>query len=124
MKTRLGRRKGVGGETRLQPEGFQYTTRDRLSSPNWLCHVAVGKRRSKAAVVRVKGKPPTRLFLARTRSNESPSWLDKTQHACGFHLLFAVTSTRGPYSHQPSEQAHLFLIKCTLSLACMINGFS
>lgn len=41
MKTRLGRRKGVGGGTRLQPEGFQYTTRDRLSSPNWLCRKAM-----------------------------------------------------------------------------------
>jgi len=104
-----GEKKAGSGWTRLQTEEFQSTTRDRLSSPNWFCHVAVGARLSKDSVVRVKGKPPTRLFSARTWSNARPSWLDRTPHACSFHIPFAVTSRRGLYSSQQSERVTRFV---------------
>lgn len=96
--------KGGSGGTRLQTEEFQYTTWDRLSSPNWFCHVAVGERLSKDSVVRVKGKPPTRLFSARTWSNKSPSWLDRTQDTCNFHILFAAASKHSHYSPQQRDR--------------------
>lgn len=122
-KARLRRKKEGGERTRLQTAEFQCTTWDRLFSPNWFCHVAVGERLAKDAVVVSKENP--QHVCSQHELDQTGALVGLTEHTM-WHLPHSVCSDfQARPLLAPVKWARQFISNiAAFQVAHTMNGFS